>query len=123
MEFIRRWIAEYNTMQNSGETAAFRAMSEKCDPCLGIADQVDEIYANGGRIETSGWIPRSFRRTPSSSEHIVFIVKIRNSRTRYVERAGDPVKILPAGSGFERFELTRLGESFNVSDIAEQSQP
>jgi hypothetical protein len=53
-EFIRRWQAAALVAQNAGETNAYRALGPKCGPCSDFADQVDQIYANGGSVQLDG---------------------------------------------------------------------
>lgn len=52
-EFIRRWQAAALTAQNEGDTTAYRRMGPRCDPCSDFADNVDQIYADGGSVELS----------------------------------------------------------------------
>ena len=56
-EFIRRWVEVGNAMQNSGDTDEYRSLSRGCTACIATADQIDQIYKDGGRVETAGWTP------------------------------------------------------------------
>lgn len=49
-EFIRRWQAAALKAQNEGDTSEYRAFGPKCKPCSDFADQVDQIYADGGAV-------------------------------------------------------------------------
>ena len=49
--FVRRWQAEALAAQQSGSTTTYRGLGPQCQPCTDFADQVDAIYAAGGRID------------------------------------------------------------------------
>lgn len=54
--FVEHWVEVFNEAGRTGDTAALRAISgPACKACLGYADQLDELYANGGRFESNGW--------------------------------------------------------------------
>jgi hypothetical protein len=120
-EFIRRWINVHTEMQNTGETQEFRKLSTGCVPCYDLADQVDEIYQEGGFVETDGWTPTSFKRLGPSGRSMTYLVGIENAATEYKETSGAEVTTLPAGTGVERFEIQRRKGSFVVRNISEQS--
>ena len=51
-EFVRAWVAEYNAMQNTGDTEKFRGMSRRCETCITVADRMDGYYEAGGYVKT-----------------------------------------------------------------------
>lgn len=53
-EFIRRWQAAALAAQNEGRTDGYRAMGPRCKPCGDFADQVEQIYADGGSVRLEG---------------------------------------------------------------------
>lgn len=50
-QFVRLWIAEANMALRTGETALLRRLSaERCGTCAGVIEDIEAVYAGGGRI-------------------------------------------------------------------------
>lgn len=94
-EFIRRWAQVEMEMENSGETAEYRALSPGCEACRKLADQVDSIYAADGFIEWGGWDIRSIKRHEDFVDG--YEVVVVSSPTRYRETKGGPLKRFAGG--------------------------
>src|SRR5687767_1034537 len=43
-DFIRRWADVEAQMENTGDTAAYRELSNKCQACTELADLVEKYY-------------------------------------------------------------------------------
>ena len=84
-EFIRRWQAEALAAQNEGDTSTYRRMGPKCDPCLDFADNVDDIYADGGSVELSNL--RVVRVRPSKGVLQFQLTRVLG-RTRILDAEG-----------------------------------
>jgi len=55
--FARHWIDVFNEAMLSGSTKEMRAISGPgCKACEGYSDQIDDLYAKGGRLEGDGWV-------------------------------------------------------------------
>jgi hypothetical protein len=60
--FARHYFELVSYAINSGDTAPLRAVgADGCDSCEAIAGNIDDIYAEGGRIESKGWRVDSLR--------------------------------------------------------------
>ena len=123
VEFIKRWVQVHTEMQNTGDTREFRRLSKGCQACEGLADQIDEIYAKGGFVETDGWTVLDVDRLGTGRRSRTYLVEIDNAVTRYAEKAGGEVKTLPAGNAVERFVLGDSKAGLVVTDLAQQSTP
>lgn len=54
--FAKHWIAVFNEAQRTGDTDEMRALSaESCGSCTGFARMLEDLYGNGGRLESEGW--------------------------------------------------------------------
>lgn len=63
--FARHWVEVFNEAQMTGNTSDLRAASApSCGTCAGVADQVDELYKGGGRLQSEGWSVRQAVPTP-----------------------------------------------------------
>lgn len=57
--FVEHWIAGFNQMQSTGETAAFRSLGTKdCEACDNFVDITRSIYGNGSTVDSRGWSVR-----------------------------------------------------------------
>lgn len=112
--FIRRWATVERAMQNSGDTSAYRALSDGCEGCDSLAAIVEGYYAAGGSVSWGGWkILRITRFDPSQRE---YKVTVDSAVTTYVPAAGEPPKRLTGGPADWIVELRREGTSWVVTD-------
>jgi hypothetical protein len=97
-EFVRRWVDVDRQMQNSGDSKEFRSISKKCTPCDGLADQIEEIYANGGYVKTDGLEIRRLKvGTEDSNGEVEVHLWVNSTPTELVESEGAEVQHLPGG--------------------------
>jgi len=120
-EFIERWVKIYNDMQTTGDTSEYRAASQGCGPCEGVADQIETIHGGGGEVRTEGWDVLALQELAGSADEPVLDVRIRSAPTRYTETPSGPVQTFPGGRFIERFELERVDGSWNVRNTAQVS--
>jgi hypothetical protein len=116
-EFIRRWAEEEARMENTGDTAEYRALSQKCRACIELADLVEQYYEAGGFVEWDGWTIRSIR--PRGTSNRAFLVRVNSSPTKYAEKAGGDAKSFPGGPGAHLITLAPDGTSWQVVDKSE----
>ena len=97
-EFVRRWVEVDREMQNSGDTAEYRELTNGCTACKGVADQIDDIYAAGGYVKTDGLLIKRVRAgRPDSNNEVEVRLAVTSTPTEYVEAAGGPKQSLPGG--------------------------
>lgn len=54
--FAKHWIDVFNEAQRTGDVEALRALSgDGCGSCDGFAEQLEDLYAGGGELESRGW--------------------------------------------------------------------
>lgn len=93
-QFIRRWLRTSARMQNTGEVDDYQALTtDDCDACQRLVDRVTKYYAAGGWIETEGLQALSI----SHDGGMQWTVEVRGTDSRYLEREGDDVQVLPGG--------------------------
>jgi hypothetical protein len=120
--FIRRWVDLQREAQNSGDTEELRSLSEKCDPCMAFLRRIDEIYAEGGFIETDGWSIRKIARPMATPDGVQVDVSVTSAPTRFRESTDADTQTLQGGELEERFLLERESSSWLVSGLLEVSQ-
>ena len=117
-EFLQRWVDADRTMENSGKTAEYRAMSKRCVACDGLASQIEDIYAKGGYVKTAGWTILSTKVSePSAKGRVSVTMKIEAAPTEYVEAEGQSVKHLQGGTQRHLVTLSQADGSWNVDEI------
>lgn len=94
-DFIRRWRAASDDMQNSGDTSGFRSLYlPSCSNCEALADSVDEVYGAGGSISFDGseviWIRAGENRFHYSA-------RITNGSAIVVPHQGAAKEVYPPG--------------------------
>jgi hypothetical protein len=93
-EFIRRWQAAALTAQKSGDTTTYRDFGRQCRPCANFADQVDEIYADGGSIELDSL--RVLSVEPAKGANQFRLTRVLG-RTRVVDAQGNEQQSFAGG--------------------------
>ena len=121
-EFIEDWVDLQRDMQNTGETEAFLAVSDKCIACVQLADLVTRYYDAGGYVETQGWTLRVLNQLSRTGRTIEFEAEIKSAPTVYLEEAGGTVEHLPSGQGKERFVVRSTDGGWQMIEIAEIAQ-
>lgn len=95
-EFLRRWQAAALHAQRSGDVDVYRALGPQCEPCNAFADQVERIYADGGRIELGDL--EVLRVSPVPGSDVEFLLRRRVGPTRVLDSRGDEVQALDGGT-------------------------
>lgn len=115
-EFIRRWVSAQNAMQNTGDTDEYRSLGYRCRACEGFADRIDEIYDEGGTVDTRGWriLGMGPGPDPSSLE-----LRVDIGATRYTEMEGGPIRRLEGGERTEIVTLIRRTGEWKTKSVAE----
>jgi hypothetical protein len=122
-EFVRRWVAEYNAMQNSGDTETFRGISRKCETCIAVADRMDRYYGAGGYVKTDGLTIQTLRVSkPNDKGQRAVTIAVEAAPVEYVEKQGGQVQSLPGGSPTYQLSLTPRGKTWNVFEIFQKAR-
>lgn len=105
-EFIRRWVEVVDEMQTTGKVAEFKRLSRNCQACIGVADQVESIYAAGGSIEVANTSVAFLERVESKPP--TFHMDLDTPETVVRAKDGSVDRRLPAGVG--KYLVTLNGE-------------
>ncbi|HEX5916876.1 MAG TPA: hypothetical protein VFY76_03435 [Nocardioides sp.] len=112
-DFIRRWQAAGDEMQRTGETAAYLEISPDCAACRSLANDVDDIYAGGGRIEYDG--AKVVRIKPAGTQPPTFDVGLRLPATVIYRGPSGESDTLPPGKMTIRVTLKEAREGWTVT--------
>ena len=123
-EFVRYWIAVLNYSGPAGESTRLRELSSpQCLDCDAIADAIDKVSRNGGRISGRGWtvlnaVELEPKRPAWSRIRTTVMV---NKQTVFVERGGKPHHFR-GGPGIKVFDLSRRGNEWCISYLGQRSR-
>jgi len=119
-EVIRKFVAAQNQIQRTGDSAPFRALTYKCQACNGFADQVDQIYADGGYIHTKGSTIKSIKKSPEwSATRPVYIAVTDSSPTTYLSSKDGKPDHFQGGITHDSYELVKHGGAWKVTNLEE----
>ncbi|WP_374458122.1 hypothetical protein [Nocardioides sp.] len=112
-DFVRRWQAASDEMQRTGRTKPYLELSPDCDACRSLASNVDDIYADGGRIEFDG--SEIVRLKNAGDQPPTFDVNLQLSETRIFRKGASSPETLPAGKMAIRVTLKQVDEAWTVT--------
>ena len=116
--FLQRYVEIFSEATRTGDTEAYRALSTNCDGCDEVADQVDEVYQAGGRIESEpdkfkGWSVDENGLNGGAACVLVF----ESSRTRWIRRPGAEPETYPGGTIEQLVKLEWTGSGWTVTGL------
>lgn len=113
-DFIRRWQAAAFRAQNEGDTKEYRAFGPKCKPCSDFADQVDDIYADGGSVRLSSLRVVSVRPVEGADQFRLTRVL---GQTRVLDSGGDEQQSFEGGKEVLSVFLEPAGKEWRVENF------
>lgn len=118
-QFVGYWTDTLNTATASGETEDLKALaSPECQACTDFATQLDQIYADGGRVESEGWeINKIVPEAGATDDEVGLLVTFAVSPQKVFESEdAKPQKFEGGNQGF-RFHLVRDEGTWQVQDL------
>lgn len=110
-DFIRRWQAAADAMVLSGDSGEFLEMSEGCEPCKTYADQVADVYKQGGEVEFDGSevvaVEEEAKKPPT------YIVEV-DARTLRILVPNEEPRAFPAATQRYRMTLGQERDGFTM---------
>ncbi|GAA4119766.1 hypothetical protein GCM10022215_22660 [Nocardioides fonticola] len=105
-QFVYRWNETEEAMQNTGDIAAYRALTSQCAPCDDLARRVSQAYAAGGSIDYQGMEITAVKVVPSDPKFVVVEVTGRLGTTDYQPKEGSAVQHFDGG--LRKYQLTLI---------------
>jgi hypothetical protein len=119
-QFVGFWTDTLNEATTSGETKQLKSLAdEQCSACADFAGQLDQIYADGGHVESDGWsINKVVPEAGATSDEVGLMVTFDVSpQTVYLKKNAKPQEF-PGGTQGFRFHLVREGGDWAVQDLS-----
>ena len=96
--FLQRYVQVFSDAARTGDTSEYRSLGPNCDGCNQIADQIDEVYQAGGRIESgpyrfAGWSIDENGLHGSAA----CVVTYATGKTTWIRTKGASPETYPAG--------------------------
>jgi hypothetical protein len=117
--FVRHWIDVLNYAGPAGDSDAIRRVSDRgCTACTAIADFIEQVNRDGGRIEGPGWAARqvnvvSVEPGKSATIDVVTWVNVQHVRPS----AGADVQRFQGGRRLKTFWLAASDESWVLTRL------
>jgi hypothetical protein len=99
--FIRRFAQEERTMENTGDVRRYLELTPSCEPCKGLARQIQGFYQAGGYVHWAGWDIKAIRPYEHGSRANSFAVRVDSAPTTYRESSNGPLRHLEGGLATE----------------------
>jgi hypothetical protein len=114
-DFIRRWQAAADEMARTGRTAPFMRMSKGCQACATYAEQVSEVFEDGGKVTFGGSEVLAIEK--DSDHPPSFFVDVRATKLR-IETPGEPPRVFPAATQRYRMILEPRSDTFAMANYS-----
>ena len=114
-DFIRRWQEAADEMARTGETAAFMRLSKGCQACATYADQVSDVYDQGGKVAFGGSEVLAIEE--DADKPPTFVVDVKATKLR-IDVPGDAPQVFPAATQRYRMILKRDASSFTMANYS-----
>jgi hypothetical protein len=102
----------------AGNSAALRRLSQAdCLDCDAIADFIDSVNRNGGRISGLGWQVLNTRVIAHEQDTVEVRTTVRINPQAVVMRRGKVAKRYPGGQRVKTFQLTASKHGWKVSNL------
>jgi hypothetical protein len=112
--FTRYWIDALNYATRTGETQQMGAQAERCRACVAIADFIDDVYRNGGRIDSQGWGVESIGQPVVTPTGLVLVDVSVDASPQKIHRPGKRVQSFPGGPSIKSFQLRWQGDEWSL---------
>jgi hypothetical protein len=118
-QFAGYWVDQINAASASGETEELRSLGLKsCDVCSDFPQQLETIYAAGGRVESENWtIKNVVPEAGNSDERVGMLLTVQvPENTVYASENAEPQKF-PGGNQRFRMILVREDDHWMIKDL------
>lgn len=113
-EFIRRWLSLEYGMEQTGDTAAYRAASKGCTSCDRTADAVESYYRAGGYVAPSPGVIRRLRKQDAIPGYTVYLVDLNYAPSTYKRGADRKAERFEGGPITYKMTLRKRAGLWNV---------
>jgi hypothetical protein len=113
--FIRRFYAEEQRMENTGQVDAYATLANKCVPCRHLERQVSQYYGAGGFIHWDGYSINSMRiYDDPAGPRASYVIRYFAKPTRYRASSDSPIRRLAGGPSVDVLTLVPTRTTWKV---------
>lgn len=119
-QFVGFWTDALNQATSSGDTEKFRSLSaDACRACGDFANQLDKLYAAGGRVESDGWeINKVVPEAGATDNEVGLMVTFTVSPQKVYQSEDAKAQKFEGGNQGFRFHLVREQGEWQVHDLS-----
>ena len=115
-QVVRAWLKAFSEAMATGETAGVTDLSAAgCKSCNSLMRLVDDIYLDGGRLETRGWSLEQLKRLPGAPTR--YLARVAQAERTLIGADGEVVDRTPATIVTMRFSLASSGDRTRVGEL------
>jgi hypothetical protein len=121
--FVRHWIAVLNYSGPHGTSHDLRRLSSpRCLDCDAIADAIDLVAKQGGRISGRGWTEIAIKsQHRDQAGHLVVDALVLVNPQMVVTEPGTRPRHFPGGRRLKIFSLAHSASAWQVRDLDQSS--
>ena len=116
--FLQRWQLSAYDMQDSGDVDNYLAMTSSCTSCVALAEGVEEIYAQGGSIKTTGGQVSGIERVGKVDRTFIYEYVTTSGASKVFDRSGRVEDRYTGGTSRFQVNLERRGKSWVVRRVS-----
>lgn len=120
--FARYYIELLNYAANTGDVGRLRGAAHDCSGCTKYEELYRQVYERGGYMEEPGWRPVDVFAVNEGATSAGVLVTVRAPRMRYKLSKNAEEKIGARDVYKLRFELSRRGGEWAVTDFGTQTE-
>lgn len=118
-KFAGYWVDQVNEATTSGDTEGLRSLGlAGCEVCSDFPQQLDDIYAAGGRVESEDWTVKSVvPEAGATDERVGMLITVTVPPNRvYVDENARAQKF-PGGDQRFRMIVVRQDQHWMIQDL------
>lgn len=119
-QFLGFWTDTLNEATATGDTEKLKSLAaDDCTTCDGFAQQLDEIYEAGGRVESDGWeIQKTVPEAGATDNEVGLLVTFSVSPQTVYQTEDAKAQDFEGGNQAFRFELAREDGEWQVQNLS-----
>lgn len=117
-ETVRAWVEARNETLGSGLAASATLLSARdCKSCRDLLSPIESLYADGGRVETRGWIVEKLRKRPDFGRSGQLLAAVKFSPGKTFTTSSAKPTTFAAENHIMQFGVIRESDTWRISQI------
>lgn len=117
VQTVTGWVEARNqTLKGGGTTDVYALSTLDCSTCRDLVEPFEQLYADGGAIETAGWKVDRARNRPdfAKNQQVIAALTLFGGRTLY---PGEAPSSFPEEKHILQFQMRQTARGWLVSQV------